>query len=533
MNRDLPLQKLHVRLLKPSVKRVDQALEDTRSVNRYEFRGGFDFDGRLYVALPNQASPPWLAFVQTGIREKLQELTNRTNAAVLVIRHGDRVFAFTFGHGRYLLKSSVLVPDFGLKTVLNAVQHNSLRSLDSFVVEEQTIHTRAQASRATGIEAFGVDVSRDILRAVTGTPRVDIRLHSISGSESAVAVSARTDFAGLGKLCDVLLSLYRKRTYKEHFAWVDNVRRVSDLATLKELDDKLIRELQGGSARNVYLAPPEPIDWEDIQGFAYTRRRRLVDPDLQLESYLENTPTDDLTIDDLKRDRVFMFRNDEPSPTDQWQVYNCLVFETSIKNRTYVLTTGTWFEIDRDFAQRVQRILKSIPVASIRLPKIQVADNGKIESEGDYNARIADQDASIALLDKKLARCRSTSSPIELCDLLTRERDLIHVKHRKGGSSSLSHLFAQARISAEALLNDEEFRQDLRQKLGDEPDWQQLIPTSKPIPSDYRVILAILGTQKSQPGPELPFFSQLNLVRTYESLASIGYKVAVLGVGIA
>ena len=183
MSKEKPLQRLHVQLLKSGVQRVDEVLEDGVDVNRYEIRGGFDFDGRLYVAPPNQTPPSWLTFVQTGIRGQLQELTNRTNAAVLVLRRKTRIFAFTFGHGRHLLRASALVPDFGLKTALNALQHDSLRSLDSFTIEGQTIHTRAQASRASGIEVFGLDVSRDIVRAVTGTPRVDIPLHGVSGSE--------------------------------------------------------------------------------------------------------------------------------------------------------------------------------------------------------------------------------------------------------------------------------------------------------------------------------------------------------------
>ena len=136
-----PLQKLHVKLLKSSVKHVDEALEKPRSVNRYEIRGGLGFEGRLYIAPPSQSPPTWLAFVQTGIDETLRELTNRSNAAVLVIRRNKRIFAFTFGHGRHLIRSSALVPDFGLKTALNALQYDSLRSMDSFIHYRRTNRT--------------------------------------------------------------------------------------------------------------------------------------------------------------------------------------------------------------------------------------------------------------------------------------------------------------------------------------------------------------------------------------------------------
>src|SRR6266446_562569 len=111
-----PLQRLHVRLIKSDVTRVDGALDDPRGLSSYELRGGLGFTGRLDVAPPSQAPPPWLEFVQAGIAGGLRELTNRTNAAVLLVRRRGRIFAFTFGHGRHLLKSSALIADFGLRT---------------------------------------------------------------------------------------------------------------------------------------------------------------------------------------------------------------------------------------------------------------------------------------------------------------------------------------------------------------------------------------------------------------------------------
>ena len=213
-----PLQKLHVRLLKPSVRRVDGALEDVRSLNVYEVRPRMGFEGLLYVASPKQGPPDWLRFVETGIQDKLREVTNRSNAAVLVIRRKGRIFAFTFGHGRHLLKEGALEPDFGLKAALNGLRHDSLRSLDSLSVEEQTVFKRSQASRASELQVFGIDVSRDILQAVTGIPREDVPLQALSGTGSTLSISAHTDFKGLGPLTDLLLRLYRKRVYRTHFS---------------------------------------------------------------------------------------------------------------------------------------------------------------------------------------------------------------------------------------------------------------------------------------------------------------------------
>ena len=48
---------------------------------------------------------------------------------------------------------------------------------------------------------------------------------------------------------------------------------------------------------------------------------------------------------------------------------------------------------------------------------------------------------------------------------MTNNKQFIHVKHRKGGSAGLSHLFAQGSVSAEILLGDKEFRKKARTVL--------------------------------------------------------------------
>jgi uncharacterized protein (TIGR04141 family) len=215
-------------------------------------------------------------------------------------------------------------------------------------------------------------------------------------------------------------------------------------------------------------------------------------------------------------------------------VYKCLVYEVTRGKSRFVLVNGTWFEVNRDFATSIRTALASMPVSDLPLDQVHILAGGRFEPEGDYNARLANKDSSFALLDKKTAKCRTASTPIEFCDLLTTSRHLIHVKHRKGGSSSLSHLFAQARVSSEAFLADEGFRQGIRDHLASmTPSFLPLVPEERPSAGQYTVVFAILGTQARHPGDDLPFFSQLNLVRTQEALLSMGFAVDVLGVPAA
>ena len=62
-------------------------------------------------------------------------------------------------------------------------------------------------------------------------------------------------------------------------------------------------------------------------------------------------------------------------------------------------------------------------------------------AEGEYNA-IAAKVGQRVLMDKQTVTIPGKTSAIEVCDVLTDNRQLIHVK-RKFSSNALSHLFGQ------------------------------------------------------------------------------------------
>jgi len=149
---------------------------------------------------------------------------------------------------------------------------------------------------------------------------------------------------------------------------------------------------------------------------------------------------------------------------------------------------------------------------------------------GHYAAEYAAEHLNCYLLDKKLVKCTKTTTPIELCDLLTFEKQLIHVKHRKGGSAGLSHLFAQGGVAAEVLLGDKRFRKEARKVLKRvNPVARDLVPINGINSKDYEVVFLILGNGNDQVKEQLPFFSKVNLTRTYENLAQRGFKVKIGG----
>ena len=155
--------------------------------------------------------------------------------------------------------------------------------------------TNTQVSKSAELPTFGVDISRDILRAVTGEPRDQTSSKRIAGADSLV-MGVTTPSLELPTICDDLLTAFDADDYKTDFGWIDQLSLVRDDATVEALNNLLVAQLRTGSTGATHLAMPETIDWEDIDGFTIAGTRSHVYEDLDLDDYLSRLGDDRATI---------------------------------------------------------------------------------------------------------------------------------------------------------------------------------------------------------------------------------------------
>lgn len=183
---------------------------------------------------------------------------------------------------------------------------------------------------------------------------------------------------------------------------------------------------------------------------------------------------------------------------------------------SYLLNNGRWYRIDSDFVDEVDNACAKIPRWTVPLPDYDV------KGEGAYNSFVAEtQPSEFQLMDQNLIMHGGGSSKIELCDLYHKSKALVHVK-RYGGSSTLSHLFAQGRISGEIFKTDPAFRSKVGAELTGA--FHLSDPDRAPSEAEYSIVFAVISDSD---GDELlfPFFSRLNLRHTYRNLTGYGYQV--------
>lgn len=501
------------------------ALKSPGSLGHYDLNPALPIQGALYVRVPSRKPPRWLEFVRSGLAGTLETLENVSTAAVLFIVAGSHTFALTFGHGRNLLKPDSYEMDFGLKVALNIVDPDRLRSVDVRTFEELTLHTRRQTSRGATLDAFGLDVSQDLLRGVTGEPR-DISLAKRVTGSDALTLNVQVDLSGLGKKCEEVFAAYKSENYKERFGWIDQMKAVRDPQLIDELNEQLLGALHRQQMERLHLAPPEPLDWDRVESFRYSTEPEgdSHHPDLEIEEYIATLEDlSSLSVTDLKKDRIEVLYAEEEEPFDRWSIYQCIVFETERDGRLYVLTGGRWFEVAGSFAESVKGYITALPASTLALPRARVG-----EKESDYNQRAANADQQLVLMDRRLARCAGGRGPIEVCDLFSSNKEFVHVK-RKARSATLSHLFAQGTVSGEAFLGDSEFRKDARDIVNSlRPSLSSLITLTKPVAADYEVVYAIIAKPGTNSPLSLPFFSQLHFMQAAQRLQLLGFRISTL-----
>ncbi|MCC7537514.1 MAG: TIGR04141 family sporadically distributed protein [Deltaproteobacteria bacterium] len=481
---------------------------------------------KLYVTQKPAAPPAWAAYFPTLATSLKKALANSTSAGLLLMPVKNRAVAVCFGHGRHLLDPGRIRESFGLKTTLNLIPHDKVQSIDTVAFDQITRHSRVQTAQQSDVFAFGMNVEQDVLRAVTGQPDDPTFGKRLSGRD---AIHLRVKLSGLSELPDLvekLLAAHREKKYQERFAWIDYIQEVRSPPLVDALEKLLEARIAAKNLSRMWMSAPELLDWERLEGFRYKDgETEPLRPDLKVKEFLDefwDRAPKPITVPLLRSRRILAYDANGGYAYSPWSAYQCFYFEVEHGGQTYLLSSGRWFRIEKSYVNRVDAYVKKIASSSIKLPSW---DPG--EKEGAYNARAAAVlGADAQLLDAKNIMIGGGQSRVEFCDIMTLSpRRLVFVK-RYGHSSSLSHLFAQAFVSARLLKLDGEFRHLVNGKV---PATHAFDVTNPPDTSKIEIVLAIISDSLNP--LVLPFFSRVTLMLTHQNLQLMGFQVAQVTVG--
>jgi uncharacterized protein (TIGR04141 family) len=510
------IEQLSIYLLKPTIGQWQQALRAKASYTTVALPPNTLPGATLIVRSTPPHAPRWLRYLPPQTQAGASQILSASAGAVLFVPHGTRLFATCFGTGWHLLSPDSFVRNFGLKTALSIAKNGTLKSVDVSTYENMAKHRRVSTSRGATIDAFDVEGSLDLLRGVVGECGLPVGKH-IGGKDSCV-VWTRVKVDDLNKLCRTLLRVYESGRVARRYPLLDNISEVRDPVEIQRLDNELDAVLSSNPNHDISIAPPEVVDWQSTSAFVI-EHPNAPNPALQYDfTQVRQLFPSSPTTTDLK---AIGFKSQTPAGDDgmgSWKLYDCLVTEIddpSDPTKKCILMAGDWYLVSASLVGQVNQDIRAIPVHATSLPNAAANEN-----EGAYNKRLAASNpARYTCLDAKLISYGGGRSRIEVCDVLSSNSVLYHIKDYSG-SATLSHLFAQGTVSSRLLL-EQDFRTELLRKYPSLP--RNVVQASAVTPANLEIVYGIIcESSRSLPGG-LPFFAKVRLIEARKELQRMGF----------
>lgn len=513
---------LNIYLLRSEFQKPRDALSENASSQSVTINS--EKQGILFVKNLPEHAPAWASYLADGLKDPKILGTVKSTAAVLFVEVSTRLFAVTFGHGRFLLKPDSVEERFGLLVTINSVPADALRSVDKRAIVDDK-NSRVQTGQQSAASAFGIDVERDLVRGLVGYPKEGGIGRRLSGTDS-LSASVDSSLENLPNILEASLKAYRSKKYQTNFPWIDHIRQLKKSGKIADqLDEELIKVIRkawkkNGIAENCWMTIPEIVDWSKVYGFKFSSNKREgISTDIHLPGLVQAFPDADPSLDFLRTHFAIAIDENE-RPLEKWPAYRCLQCEIEMSGKHYVLSAGNWFEISKSFDSEIEQFYRGIPTFQEKLPNFK-REHGR---EDVYNEDLVKGARDRwSLMDKKIIYVGGTHHKIEFCDAYGKDT-LLHVKHY-GASNVLGHLFNQGLVSGELLKSHPEIISLVNAKL-DVSHYLKLQAATPRNVTGLKIVFAVISESK-QPALHLPFFSKVVLKSVTTRLRELGYEVFI------
>lgn len=499
----------------------DDYINADEIVEGYDRTTVIDGVGTAYIRHSYVSTPDWANSFFVGQIDTNNIFTANARAVFLINliigEDGEaKTFAITLGYGKNMLKENVVEERFGLKVILNTIRPDSLRRLNKINIGGNQKLSNEQLPLRSGINDFGLDINRDLVSYIAGVSDDEEYVKGIMAGGDILTLTTEVDITNILDFLRQTYGKYTLTTYRTNFGWIDQIQDVKDSRLIEALNAQMIDKINAGS-NDIWMAVPEVINWDEISGFKYCGRE-LFD-DIYVDKVKESFREPLTSIEQLKTKRIIAISSVDDGVRHNWGANRCLYGELILDDRAYCINSGKWYRIDNDFVEQVNYEYGLTPISLINFDEFTTAHI----SENSYSTSFRDNHIDdYILMDAENITYGGGRSKIELCDLLSSEKDLIHIKPYSG-SSTLSHLFGQAAVSAELILSDAEFLALANDRIARITDNIAFQITDR---RSIRVVFGIISKNRAEL-PHLPFFSKVSFRHTRRRLEAFGFHVSI------
>lgn len=491
-------------------------------------------DGELfYRTSEDDYYPSWVNrfFGADKLGEAKKYLSTKSLSAVyftqINVNKENITFALAFGNGRYLIKKDCIKDNFGLHTSRHAIDASRINCMRTTTydgnIKDKTIRSIDDIRQSD----FFLNANTDVLTALSGKVRSEktgelLKGRTIGGKDS-VSISAYVDINNLKEFLGQLYAQYVSDG-AEGVRYESNIRQLEnedDISLAEQLLQKAIdnHDKEDGLFLNL------PID--DLE-----RKEKVIGYTIGIDECKELTK--DIfkkysTVEKLKETTVIV-KIENVEDDMECTLFDFVYAELEQEKQCFILADGQFFRVAKGYKRSVEDFYKNMKIETI---------SGVSEwdgcSEGDYNEN--QKDDSLLVLDENFVYPEHRDR-FEVCDLLTHDKHIVHVKIYGVASQPLGHLFNQGMLSAQCMADDE-IRPLIQEKIKEVQTKDAKVsdfsiePGFKP--EDYTVTFLILCSDKNRIGtdgrPKIPFLAKAVFKENCAIINGLRYKVTLACIG--
>ena len=499
---------------------AENALKDDHRLIRLDEEGTNIPNGGVMYYGQSQVTPPWWKSYW-GIN---QELRQSSVGAIVFLPVNDRWFAVTFGSSYHNLKEKSYEYDFGIRTTLNSLDPEKIKSTD-LLVPETAKRQRIQIPNASNLTYFDFNKDESIVKRLTGSVKEEYSdlIRNATGSNSLKFATA-CEPNELVNLCSRLFDIYSLSDYEISFPDLQNITPIKDPDLISSLEAKLLEEYRNCSP-NLTLAIPEIVDYSTNFKVKYRGASRMSEEydDVFIGNYRNylndrGIEVEDITLFNKHTLNVF---DENDHPLRSYSIYKSLLFDCILNGKSYHLCEGSWYEISSDFMAKLKEELDPV---FIDQHNILCECNQRLE--GEYNEEVSNvgaEELEVCCLDTKSIAPHGQKT-VEPCDLIALKGEHVELMHNKIStrSSMLSHLFNQGVNSVILLMQNTDAKDKLKELVGSENLRTRINRDS------YHVTYGIISNKRrDMKSDSLPIFSRISLLRCVRNLKLMRIPVSV------
>jgi uncharacterized protein (TIGR04141 family) len=418
--------------------------------------------GIIFLHEETFSPPEWVDSLNILAEKKsIKVKPKRVSKAILFLTikgTTKKTFAITFGNGSTLLDTEYIVRDFGLKVSKSLLTIREIIAIDSTSIDRKIFNTKKQSASFLMPERLFEFGTQNIIKNVHGVFKEFNKKFSLGGNESLHFKGDINLLQDIEKWLTQFADLY---SAGENTLGLSDDLVIADTKTRKILDEKLgekilkiinANPITGRQVTPLKISPNVIFDLTTFNGFFITGlgyKNLAVSSDFFIDEvdFFErlsrklnpNKRNKEDILSKIKTTQINQ-KDEQGELTSVCSVYKAINFEMMHGSNQYILVSGIWYQIDKDFYSRLQKDIDAIESPdhdnSINFINFDGKKHVKIvtkdgkpktqKSEGKYNEDLAGVN-HILMLDRQDYRVDiktmkkyglKTQSSIEICDVI-------------------------------------------------------------------------------------------------------------------